>query len=375
MVEGTAAQQIPQELLSSSPKDDSRSRDNSRGPKSKKAHEFRNDSPLEPGTPVLHDQVRATLAPFSPTGSGGASPRPSGEWGRSSMDVGRRSMDVGRKSIDLSRKSIDTSTRFFSRVSFDRGRRSASTNTNRRVSSIKYNRNESPSTVPQGSTDSFVQSLDQGPDSSVPNLSGSGTQASGSQILDRSDVFESPTLQRRDDSPARDGEDRRRNSLDSIRRRQVPTHIQIRPPTRSQTDKSRTESAHEAEEREGRQLSQANSSPTLQQLVKAGGYPLQKAAGFGAFLRSRSKRMSNILAAESMGYVEKVSGMLAGGRKHYTQEERTGPEDGFQGPNEEVPEAPHGERFRAHFALPESEKLQATYFAYLHRVLPLYGKI
>ena len=33
----------------------------------------------------------------------------------------------------------------------------------------------------------------------------------------------------------------------------------------------------------------------------------------------------------------------------------------------------YGDRFRAHFAL--TEKLQATYYGYLHRVLPLYGKI
>ncbi|KAJ8114954.1 hypothetical protein ONZ43_g4781 [Nemania bipapillata] len=33
------------------------------------------------------------------------------------------------------------------------------------------------------------------------------------------------------------------------------------------------------------------------------------------------------------------------------------------------------ERFRAHFALPETEKLQATYFGFLIRVLPLYGKV
>jgi sterol 3beta-glucosyltransferase len=31
--------------------------------------------------------------------------------------------------------------------------------------------------------------------------------------------------------------------------------------------------------------------------------------------------------------------------------------------------------FRNHFALPDSEKLVATFFGFFHRVLPLYGKL
>lgn len=84
--------------------------------------------------------------------------------------------------------------------------------------------------------------------------------------------------------------------------------------------------------------------------------------------------MSNLLATESMGYVEKVSGMWAGGRRHYGDAQDPAPEDPAGGAADDD-EYGHGERFRAHFALPESEKLQATFFGYLHRVLPLYGKI
>lgn len=84
--------------------------------------------------------------------------------------------------------------------------------------------------------------------------------------------------------------------------------------------------------------------------------------------------MSNLLATESMGYVEKVSGMWAGGRRHYGDTQDPAPEDPAGGGADDDEDG-HGERFRAHFALPESEKLQATFFGYLHRVLPLYGKI
>ena len=84
--------------------------------------------------------------------------------------------------------------------------------------------------------------------------------------------------------------------------------------------------------------------------------------------------MSNLLATESMGYVEKVSGMWAGGRKHYGDSEGVVSNDRVEN-QEEDETTGYGDRFRAHFALPPNEKLQATYFGYLHRVLPLYGKI
>lgn len=84
--------------------------------------------------------------------------------------------------------------------------------------------------------------------------------------------------------------------------------------------------------------------------------------------------MSSLLASESMGYIEKVSGMWTGGGKHYAEGNETLPESIVD--QEDIERGcSHGDRFRAHFALPPSEKLQATYFGYLHRVLPLYGKI
>ena len=117
------------------------------------------------------------------------------------------------------------------------------------------------------------------------------------------------------------------------------------------------------------------STPTLQSITKMGTYPLQRAGAFADYLNKTSKRMSSILASESMGYVEKVSDMWKGGRKHY------GEAAGLRPDEDELEEDSEGkiqtsmERFRAHFALPESERLQATYFGCIIRVLPLYGKI
>lgn len=275
--------------------------------------------------------------------------------------------------MDISRKSMDLKTRDFSRASFDQVRRSASSSRNRL--SERHNDIQKPSPAPPGSTDSFVHSMENGTESSLPDLSSNGTQASGSQILNRSDVFQSPTIQRIQKSPPRQSE-RKRQSIDSDRAGSTNTHIKVRPPSRSQTDQSARESQHNSDSgKVERSFSQNNSAPTLQQLVKASAYPLQRAAGFTKYLRSRSKRMSNLLATESMGYVEKVSGMWAGGHKHYGEGEGMMPDDRLEDQEDEDDLGGHGDRFRTHFALPDSEKLRATFFAHFHRVLPLYGKI
>ena len=366
MVNDTTAQRIPQDFLSLSPAlDKPRSRASSQRSRKKQPRDLRADSPLDTGTPVLNDNVRATLAPFSPTGSGHASPRVSGDWGRRSMDISRRSMDVGRISMELPARESG-------RTSFERGRSCASTSRNRLTK--KHPGTKAYSTAPQGSTDSFVHSLERGTQSSVPNLSSNETQASGSQILNRSDVFQSPTIQRLHGSPPPDKDSKRRRSTDSGSSNCTDTHSKNRHSTRSYKEQNQVESQQSGNLNRS-QLSQSNSSPTLHQIVRVGAYPLQRAAGFAGYLRSRSKRMSNLLATESMGYVEKVSGMWAGGRRHYSDAEGVLSDDRLQDLDEENNPAKHGDRFREHFALPASEKLQATYFGFLQRVLPLYGKI
>lgn len=359
MVNDTTAQKIPQDILSpSSAHESSHSRGSSLFRRKKQPYDLRAGSPLDTATPILDDNVRATLAPFSPTGSGQISPRVSGEWGRRSIDVGRN--------------SVDFPARTYSRTSFERGRRSASTSRNRLTK--RHLETNAQSTAPQGSTDSFVHSLEQGTDSSVPNLSSNETQTSGSQILNRSDVFQSPTIHRLHDSPPPDTDSKRGRSADSGSSNSIGRHGKGRHLTGSHGEHGRVESQQSGDPMRS-QTSQPNSSPTLHQLVRVGAYPLQRAAGFAGYLRSRSKKVSNLLATESMGYVEKVSGMWAGGRKHYSDAEGVLSDDRLQDLDDENNPAKHGDRFRDHFALPASERLQATYFGFLQRVLPLYGKI
>lgn len=226
------------------------------------------------------------------------------------------------------------------------------------------------------SSDSYAHSLEPGTESSAFNFSSNGTQPSPSQILDRSDVFQSPTIKRHQQLPARGEENLRTHSHDSVATKDMPSDIQIHPPTRSHTEASpRSRPQPLPHQIPNHQLQTSGSSPTLQQLVKAGSYPLQRAAGFAGYLRSRSTRMSRLLATESMGYVEKVSGMWAGGRKHYDDGEGVISDGRVDDVEDEDDPGGYGDRFRAHFALPSSERLQATFFGYLHRVLPLYGKV
>ncbi|KAJ5933359.1 hypothetical protein N7454_005688 [Penicillium verhagenii] len=190
--------------------------------------------------------------------------------------------------------------------------------------------------------DSFAHSADQGTDSSHVVHSMTETTESASQILNRSDVFQSPTMRSIPRRSSDTGDIAQRRSEDTARStsaRLGPAALRDTPNTGSQ------------------RLSQRQSANVpLNDLVKAGSYPF------------------NVLL-ESMGYIEKVSGMWIGGQRHYGQTEGVVPRDRTIDPDEEEADANHGDRFRAHFALPPTERLQATYYAYLHRMLPLYGKI
>ncbi len=356
MVDNTAAQKIPTEYLSPSPRGEElhTTRESSQGRQGPR--DGNSTSGFDRRVPILHEGVRTTLLP----GSGSASPRVSGDWSRNSADL-------SRKSIDLSQE--------LSRANFDRGTRSASTS---RMSLTKRRLEDQPrSSKRQGSSDSYVHSMEQCTESSAPNHSSNNTQASGSQILSGSDVFHTPTIPYDDQSPSFLKEETRRRSEETARKIPIPVSLRVYAPTRSQSHQGTSQDRIVYSELagHGEQLEQTSPSPTLQQIVKAGSYPLQRAAGFAGYLRTRSKKMSNLLATESMGYVEKVSGMWAGGRKHYGEGEVVMPDNGMEDLEDEDNSGRYGDRFRAHFALPASEKLRATYFGYLHRVLPLYGKV
>lgn len=181
---------------------------------------------------------------------------------------------------------------------------------------------------------------------------------SASQILRGSDVFHSPTVQR--PSSTKDKEHKPKSpkhrvsmdNLDQCRPQYALTTGHIPDPASGERPEA--------------------SVATLETITKMGSYPLQRVGALAEYLTRHSKRMSGMLATESMGYAGKVSGMWKGGQRHYDEPSALKTDDEAEDDGQDrIAE----ERFQTHFALPTSEKLRATYFGYFMRVLPLYGKV
>ncbi|KAK5070318.1 Sterol 3-beta-glucosyltransferase [Exophiala xenobiotica] len=300
----------------------------------------------------VRESVRATLTPYTLGRDGKMTPRMSGEFSRSSHSPARMNLDQQAE---------------YGRQSFDRGRRSESTNR------LELGQNErrqarSPLARPaEDSRDSYVAaSIETETDSPTAAVSPAvDANMSASQILSRSDVFRAPPVRRMSTLMSDDTEDESK-ILDEDRG-------PVSKPGNDRRIALRAEAV--SDQPTASSIIPRTASPTLQDIVKAGAYPLQRAGAFAGYLKNRSEKMSKLLATESMSYLEKVSGMWAGQRKHYGEKETVVPDDRDVDPEDEEANVGHGDRFRAHFALPSTEKLQATYFGFFHRVLPLYGKV
>ncbi|KAL1609820.1 Sterol 3-beta-glucosyltransferase [Nothophoma quercina] len=319
--------------------------------------------PKSPISPPITENVRATLSPLPAPHLGGSSI--SGTSARSSTDAGRRSWDA-RRSMDASRKLRRPSHEL--RRSFSRGRRNLQMD----------NRPEDRSPLSPRATDteSAGTSLERDTESSAAIQSIDESNASASQILNRSDVFRapanhSPIIASDQSGPlARFSQDTTRSSG---RGRQPPKPTQhLKGDSNAKAAAVAPETTEDDVEAGLAQPRLSGSSSALQDIAS---YPLNKATGLAGFLRNRSKKMGNLLATESMGYYEKVSGMLAGGRKHYNTAEGLETGDQVHGYEDDEDAVKAAENFREHFAFPETEILQSSFFASLQRVLPNYGKI
>ena len=305
--------------------------------------------------------------PNSPLGCETISPRPS-------IDRGRSRGSSSRNSLDSVRPTRDLVARDFSRASFDRELRKTSPTSSRTRITRKDSVEVLKSLAGQSSDRSFVHSVNPGlgvPSPQEHLIKQEHLPSPGSQILQQSDVFLKSAANPNQGSSHRTLP-HRQDSNDSVGANSHTGKINIQPPTREPT--RHTKDPHYDDRDLKRRPSQTRAH-SLQQLVKAGGYPLQKAAGIAGFLRARSRKMSTILASESMGYVEKVSGMWTGGGRFYAPEAGLLSDDQLDEMERDKDGLSYEDRFRAHFALPTTEILLATFFGHLHRVLPLYGKI
>ncbi|KAB8345829.1 hypothetical protein FH972_022884 [Carpinus fangiana] len=191
-----------------------------------------------------------------------------------------------------------------------------------------------------------------------------------SRILDRSDMFRRPTLQHE----RRDKALKLPKSTTHKMTPEIPSDHAIASPIRRQAFDTKYTSSRPGTAESGL-IKESSSSSTLQGLIKAGAYPLQKASGIAGLIRNHSRQVGSLLASESRGYYERVSGMWAGKRMHYDDTEGPLTELNASDNEEGDRSGKYGDRFRMHFSLPPSEKLHATYFGYLQGTVLIYGKL
>ena len=236
----------------------------------------------------------------------------------------------------------------------------------------------------QESSESFVTSSEH--PSSPATIDGKDDM-SASQMLTGDGYFNAPTL--RQPQPRRTVSRSTVERLKQESREQSPQsgvegRIQIEPPTplsRPGTNQLTT-SPTEIHSKDVRglgieQTAQPTEVPvsTSGRSMRAIATPLQHALTLAGAVRNHGKRMSSYLSSSPKSYYDKFSGAIAGGQRHYSENDALNAEDRIQDPEDDLDVAEHERRFQQHFALPETERLRAVFYCWLHRVLPLYGKI
>lgn len=306
-------------------------------------------SPM-PGT--IHENVRVTLSPGSAATY-------------QSLDT---SGDISRSSLDIERRNVE-----HSHTSLARGRRTSS------PSGQQGDPFKSPE--PEDSSESFAMSPEQAAQSdTVESLE--GTDASGSHILSESVMFHEPTIRAgqvgavRSDHPA----DQPRKYSQDMPRPSGHQSSRDQSPHLDQDQRTDVTTAHvptsvsTRTSNEGLALVGSDSS-ALGGIMRAGSIPIQRASGIAGYITKHGKKVTNLLGTSPYEYYDKFSGMIAGGKKHYSEADGLSAVDHVNDLEDDADVLEAGRRFRKHFALPESEKLVAAFFGCLHRVLPLYGKI
>lgn len=271
-------------------------------------------------------------------------------------DFSRGSFEMPRRSFDESREKLKQATRL-SRDSTDLSRESFSSDPT-----------GSPGLL---SLDSLDRSLRDSSSGVRLSLDDDGKRTA-SGILDRSDF---DPLNKKGKAHGRSGSQNSHKSRSSLSfGRSRSARKKESSPSREQTGgTTRVDDSDSDTELGG--ANTGKSSPRLQDIAKIGQFPLQRAASWAGWMKKRTQGVGVLLATESMGYLEKVSDMWVGGKRHYESMGKMPHEEVEDAEDEDGNVQEHGASFRARFALPPQERLIAVYFGYLHRVLPLYGKI
>lgn len=309
--------------------------------------------------PAVAEPVRSTLSPMS--AGDRASPRISGEQTRSSAEMTRPSFDRGRSSFDRGRRSVSATSR-----STDKWRVTSK-------SPLARSAHES--------SESFVTSSETQEESPDKD-----EDMSASQMLSEDRMFKGTTLkmpQPRRTASGSTVERLRKESRDQSPQSR-PEQITVQPPSRSHTEQTLVSSPVEIDNARPEYFARTKAKdPKLQtydslnptaRTKKSLASPLQHAFNLAGAVRNQGKRMSSYLSSSPKNYYDKFSDAIAGGKRHYSETEGLAPDDRVPDTEDEDTHD-HERRFQQHFALPETEKLRAVYYCWLHRVLPLYGKI
>ena len=235
------------------------------------------------------------------------------------------------------------------------------------------------------SNESFVTTLEHDPSS--PSASDdTDAKMSGSQILSDDGVFESPTFKMLRPPTAGSGAASERKhdaSQHSSRSSSAePEHTRSKStPTgqypsegQSKTDRQQSYGSRQAVEQDEYRYSRPDVSVTGlgKRAITA---PIQHAMNLADAVRDQSRRMGSYLGSSPKMYIDKWSSAIAGGGRHYTGIDGLAPDDSVRDPEQDMDVAEHEKRFREHFALPPTEKLVSTFYCWLHKNMPLYGKI
>lgn len=315
--------------------------------------------------PFVEENVRKTLSPLHIPAA--KSPRSSGEFGRASTETSRQSLDQSSSSID-------------------RGR-DGSSRTGRPQNSLPHRVPRSPASPSiHESTDSFATTIDH--PMSSPSVGPSDVDMSASVMLTGDGAFRAPTLRmpapKRTESES--SAERLRNDLqDASRSPSVGSDkVRVQPPTRVHTDQTLGdgESAHSrktvdtvARYRKDGSKSHDSTTSLASRATRPIATPLAQASKVASYVRDQSMRVGSYLSSSPGIYYEKVSGALAGGRRHYIDSEGLAPDDlvSDNKGGEDIEEKTTS--FRKHFSLPLSEQLVSAHYASFYRVVPLPGKI
>ena len=299
--------------------------------------------------PTLPEPVRSTLSPV--TVGGRSSPGVSNERRRASAEVSRSSFDRGQ-------------------ASFDRGRRSGSATS--RTSSQWRRASKSPlSPSAQESSESFVTSSEATPSSPAD---GREVDMSASQMLTGDGVFRAPTLRMPQPRRAVSGSTVDRLRAESRELSPVspsPERVRVQPPSRAGTEQTLSQSPNQLASKTLPPPETVASARPMRAIAS----PLQHAFTLAGVVRNQGKRMSSYLSSSPKSYYDKFSDAIAGGKRHYSEADGLASVDRIEDPEFDLDIAEHERRFQEHFALPQTEKLRAVYYCWLHRLLPLYGKI